>query len=340
MGRRSTGTVRPAGQRIQIGYTEEGERQWFTVDLKPTKTNLDAVKKNIREYIAKHQGAAAGSFSEVAQRYLDQADIQLSTRNSYRDSLNIYWLPDLGTSDLSEISFRRMDSLDKSINWTSAKTRRNAICALRAVFKYGYQLGGMTWKTSPAHTMVLGKRNQEGDPDPYTREERNRIIEAGGTFEALAFGTGARTGELIALTWESFDGHRFRINTSRVRAVDKGTKTGNSRSVILPEWLRDTIRSHPDRFRGAEIIRNQYGRAYTKANHLIDTHRELVESLGIRYRKPYAWRSTYASLALMDGSSPEFVAAQLGHSVDVMRKHYARWISGEYDDQEMAKMKW
>lgn len=340
MGRRSTGTVRPAGQRIQIGYTEEGQRQWFTVDLKPTKTNLDSVRRNLAEYIAKHQGAAAGSFAEIAQRYLDYASIALSTRNSYRDSLNIYWLPHIGSTELSQISFKRLDKIDKSTKWSSPKTRRNAICAIRAVFKYGYQLGGMTWKTSPAHTMVLGKRDNEGDPDPYTREERNRIVEAGGIFESLAFGTGARTGELIALTWSAIDGDRLRINTSRVRAVDKGTKTGHSRSVAIPDWLRDRLRRDPARFKGGEIIRNQYGRPYTKANHLIDSHRELVNSLGIRYRKPYAWRSTYASLALMDGASPEFVATQLGHSVEVMRKHYARWISGEYDQQEMAKMKW
>jgi len=77
-----------------------------------------------------------------------------------------------------------------------------------------------------------------------------------------------------------------------------------------------------------------------RGNKLMEKHRKLVESLGIRYRTPYNWRHTYASLALMDGASPEFVAQQLGHSVDVMRKHYAKWISGDYDDQEMSKLRW
>lgn len=77
-----------------------------------------------------------------------------------------------------------------------------------------------------------------------------------------------------------------------------------------------------------------------RGNKLLDKHRRLVESLGIRYRTPYAWRHTYASLALMDGASPAFIAQQLGHSEAVLRKHYARWIEGEYDQREMEKMQW
>lgn len=338
MGRRKTGTVIAKGNRIQIGYTHLGERKWFTVDLKPTKTNLEAVRRNIDDYVKRHSGERR-TFGETAQTYLDHAQLERSTRNSYRDSLNIYWMPQLDKLELAEIPFSALDSVDRGIQWPSEKTRRNAICALRGVFKYGYMLARLNWKESPAHALQFGKEIHH-EPDPYTRDERNRIVESGTLFEFLAFGTGARTGELIALSWSCLGDGALRITGSRVRSIDKGTKTDRPRTVRLPAWLWDRLRSDPARFEGGPILRNQYGRPYMRGNKLLDKHRRLVESLGIRYRTPYAWRHTYASLALMDGASPAFIAQQLGHSEAVLRKHYARWIEGEYDQREMEKMQW
>lgn len=338
MGRRSTGTVRAAGNRIQVGYTSGRSREWFTVDLKPTKANLEAVKRNIHDYIQRHEGTQ-DTFSQVAQTYLDSATLEASTRKSYRDSLNIYYMPYLSDRDLLSLRFSELDDIDKDIQWPSAKTRRNALCALRGVFKYGYLLAQVPWRNSPAHQLQLGKP-EKTEPDPYTRDERNQIIEEGGIFEALAFGTGARTGELIALSFEDVSDSVARIHRSRVRSIEKGTKTDKPRNVRLPDWLWDRLRNDPNRFKGGAILRNQYDRPYMRGNKLLTKHKALVESLGIRYRTPYAWRSTYASLALMDGASPEFVAQQLGHSVEVMRQHYGKWIEGEYDQVEVEKMKW
>lgn len=337
MGRRKAGTVRASGNRIQVGYTHQGERKWFTVDLKPTKANLDAVRSNIDEYV-KRQTGERQSFYQAAQHYLDRAVLEESTRRSYRDSLNIYWMG-MADSSITELSYADLSRVDEATDWPSAKTRRNAICALRGVFKHGYQMAQMNWRESPAHALQLGKM-EHAEPDPYTRDERSAIIGGGGLFEALAFGTGARTGELIALKWECLDGNYLQIARSRVRSIDKGTKTDRPRSVVLPQRLAERLRSDPARFGGSEILRNQYGRPYMRGNKLLDKHRRLVESLGIRYRTPYAWRHTYASLALMDGASPAFIAQQLGHSEAVLRKHYARWIEGEYDQREMEKMQW
>lgn len=339
MGRRKTGTVRASGNRIQVGYTHLGERRWFSVDLKPTKANLEAVRRNIDEYVKRATGESV-SFADAAQRYLDRAKLERSTRSSYRDSLNIYWMPALSETVLNSVGYADLVRIDESTAWPSEKTRRNALCALRGVFKHGYMMAGINWRESPAHALQLGKI-EHGEPDPYTRYERNRILESGGIFEQIAFGTGARTGEIIALDWSDLQkGVVLRIERSRVRSTIKSTKTDRPRSVTLPQWLARYLREQPERFRGGPILVNQYGRPYARGNKLLEKHRKLVESLGIRYRTPYAWRSTYASLALMDGASPEFVAQQLGHSVQVMRKHYAKWIEGEYDEREMEKMRW
>lgn len=345
MGRKATGTVRAAYGRIQIGYTPAPKkpRVWFTVpNLKPTQANVELVRRNVEQYIREHRTGVGTRFVDAAQAYLDAADIKLSTRNSYRDSLNIYWLPALETEDVLAVTYYQLNQIDRAISWPSDKTRRNALCALRGVFRFAYSLHDRPWRSSPAHSLEMGRRQTEArEPNPYTRDERRRIIEAGSMYEWLAFGTGMRTGEIIALTWSAYENGRFRVSESRVRRELGGTKTHRARMVAVPEWLQARLETHDTRDLGQTILLNQYRRPYLSGYHLNKQHRALLARLGIAHREgPYPWRHTYASLSLMDGASPEFVAQQLGHSVPTLRKHYGRWIPGEYDNREMEKMSW
>jgi integrase len=63
-----------------------------------------------------------------------------------------------------------------------------------------------------------------------------------------------------------------------------------------------------------------------------------LKLLGIRYRRPYNTRATYATFSLMAGANPAYMAAQLGHGVDVFFKDYAKWINTKQDDSEMGKI--
>jgi len=42
---------------------------------------------------------------------------------------------------------------------------------------------------------------------------------------------------------------------------------------------------------------------------------------------PYNCRHTYATICLMSGLNPAFIAQQLGHSVQMLLSTYARWIN-------------
>lgn len=52
----------------------------------------------------------------------------------------------------------------------------------------------------------------------------------------------------------------------------------------------------------------------------------LLGRLGIRYRRPYTMRHTYATRMLMEGVKPAFCARQLGHSIEVFLRNYATWM--------------
>lgn len=52
-----------------------------------------------------------------------------------------------------------------------------------------------------------------------------------------------------------------------------------------------------------------------------------LKSAGIRYRRPYQTRHTYASMMLTAGESPMWVAQQMGHKDWTMiARVYGRWI--------------
>jgi integrase len=49
-------------------------------------------------------------------------------------------------------------------------------------------------------------------------------------------------------------------------------------------------------------------------------------------------RHTYATLGLMSGANPAFLAKQLGHSLQMFFNVYADWIDGANNDLEMEKI--
>jgi integrase len=66
--------------------------------------------------------------------------------------------------------------------------------------------------------------------------------------------------------------------------------------------------------------------------------RPTLKALGIRYRPPYNARHTYATMCLMAGMKPAFIAKQLGHSIQILLARYARWLDGASDWAEMEKL--
>jgi len=77
---------------------------------------------------------------------------------------------------------------------------------------------------------------------------------------------------------------------------------------------------------------------YVKITDIRSFWQATLKKTGIRYRRPYNMRHTYATMGLMSGVKPGFMAGQLGHSLRMFFTVYAKWISGSDDDREMAKL--
>ncbi len=171
------------------------------------------------------------------------------------------------------------------------------------------------------------------------------------TYLKVAMFTGARPGELVALRWSDFDFDKEKVRIGRTVTsapsgieVRDGTKAGGARvvdvapSVVaqLGRWREQSsheataleLTSAP----GEDWVFWSYreGRAvrFTPQMMSVAWHGQR-DRLGLPRRKPYVLRHYYASAQLAAGVDPVKVAAQLGHSAQMLLKTYAHVISSE-----------
>lgn len=151
--------------------------------------------------------------------------------------------------------------------------------------------------------------------------------------------TGARISEILGLRWSRVDFEagsvvidtqlqRQRGSTTQ-RKLD-ATKTGNIRTVILPDFmvrmLKDIKRSQAEaQLRAGENWQNEWGLVFTRADGSPMPHttvaydfKRIATALGKPELSYHALRHTYATDEIASGTDPKTVADTLGHSTVAM----------------------
>jgi len=222
---------------------------------------------------------------------------------------------------------------------------------------------------------ALGRlKRDKKKPDPVERDEFQRLISAMKTrqmrnFWSLAVYTGLRHGELCALAWEDIDLKKWTLNVSRNLTKDGDftpPKTDSGfRNVYLIEAARDVIRDQMELTRMRKSITvpvagREYGKSeqeeltfifnpkvnainnasndYYAVSSLAQTWRAAMVKAGLRLRKAYQSRHTYACWSLSAGANPNFIASQMGHAdAQMVYQVYGAWMA-ENDDAQLSLM--
>lgn len=183
---------------------------------------------------------------------------------------------------------------------------------------------------------LIGFLQEEGEVDPFNEKEVLSILSnldaAMVNHMTFAFWSGLRTGETIALRLNDIDfkNGQILVRRSVSRGILKSTKTNKQRWVTLLPPAMEAIVAQikllgaPDGW----VFPNPFTRQrWANDSKITRRWKKALEKAGVRYRRPYQTRHTYASMMLSAGENVMYVAVQMGHADwSMLNKVYGRWI--------------
>ncbi len=298
-------------------------------------------------------GAGEPTFGQICDLWIDgKGRLATTTLNQYRNALDV-WKKLLGAdSTFKQLTHGTVAAKIGATPWKSAKLLNNYLIPLRGVFA----LAGRELKLddNPMEG-IENSKHQAPPPDPLTSDERDRVLadmqrhydERVHAYFQFAFATGLRPEETIALRWSDVDWNHRTVLVQRAITAgeEKPLKTYQTRNVdLLPgamsalkvmkahTFMKDPeaiIFMNPNTGRPWHDERSQRDHYWTPA----------LRRLGIRHRRAYQTRHTYATIALMGGVNPAYISRQMGHrSAKMLFEIYAKWIDGADRGRERAKM--
>lgn len=364
MGRGGRGVRAVSDSSIEITFMYRGVRCRERITLKPTATNLKkaeqhkaaiehAISIGTFDYSVTFPGSArAAKFAPEASRETvngfltrwlaaKEKHVASSTFDGYRKLVTLRLIPALGDSMLVDLKRKTvrdwLDTLE-----VSNKTLSNIQSCLRSALNDAAEeelielnpLAGWTYSRKAAPP-------KEDDVDPFSPEEQQAVLGAltgqARNMMQLALWTGLRTSELVALDWGDIDWLREEITVSRAMTqAGKGkaetTKTAAGRRSVkllrpaleaLKTQKAHTFLADAEVFQNPRTLERWTGDGPIRKTMWVPA----MKKAGVRYRRPYQTRHTYASMMLSAGEHPMWVAKQMGHSDWTMiARVYGKWI--------------
>ncbi|MEJ8618533.1 site-specific integrase [Helicobacter pylori] len=196
---------------------------------------------------------------------------------------------------------------------------------------------------SPYFAITLKNAKEAKAIEPFSLEEVKTILENAPSlrlkaFLMVAFFTGLRTGEQLALMWEDIDfNNKTIIINKSLNELGQITTPKNKPSVRevdllepVEKILKELQESEPANKKFVFISMPKRSTMFQRA------FRALLRALNLKDRKLYTTRHTFASLMLSQGEEAMWVSTTLGHKdLNTTYKTYSHYIPKQ--DKERAK---
>ncbi|ERL56354.1 site-specific integrase [Psychrobacter aquaticus] len=287
-----------------------------------------------------HKDSSSGfdSFSKVwlEEKKPEWRDSQIS---NVEDIFRIYLIPHFGNVPLNTISKAKImtfrGKLVKEGNNgrpLSASRINHIMTPLRMVLTEASERFDFDspWKN------VKPLSEPKSNVSPFTLEEVMLIINNVRAdykpYYIVRFFTGMRTGEIDGLPWKNIDFERRQIIVDQavVNGVIGETKTSGSNRVIqMNQLVYDALIEQQilTKHQGEFVFCTKAGTPFNHRNVTKRVWYPLLRYLELDKRNPYQSRHTAATLWLAAGESPEWIAAQMGHSnTKMLFTVYSRYV--------------
>ncbi len=196
---------------------------------------------------------------------------------------------------------------------------------------------------NPYFAITLKNAQEAQAIEPFSLEEVKTLLKNSPSlrlkaFLAVAFFTGLRTGEQLALTWEDIDFNNKTITINKsLNELGQITTPKNKPSVRevdllepVEKILKELKESEPANKKFVFISMPKRSTMFQRA------FRSLLRALNLKERKLYTTRHTFASLMLSQGEEAMWVSKTLGHKdLNTTYKTYSHYIPKQ--EKERAK---
>lgn len=285
-------------------------------------------------------------FPEWIECGLIAAHYKENTVNQYESIIRNHIIPAVGDIQLKALKPKRLqDFINKLAETRSRSMVNTTISILKKSLEYAVVYGQYI-STSPARFLHLPKRTSGiKQVDTFSRDEVNAIFEKFKGSElysviVMAYYTGMRVGEILALKWDDIDMdgltihvHATSIGTSTATIQDLPKTKSSVRTIAFTEKLKDFLEC----LHKAQGVNKKEYAEYYKDNHLVCSHMDgsPITANNVRYFNQWVksnlghgsihiMRHTYATELLEHGADLELVSKQLGHSnISITAKYYS-----------------
>lgn len=289
-------------------------------------------------------------FFDLIDRWWSLLELKQSTRKNYWNQKENFWKKHLENKPIKAFVHSDIKAALKMGTWKSNKSRNNQLSIIKSVFELAVM--DKQIKENPCNGLEHASFQAPG-PDPFSLAEVWKILDSIAkhyseqilNYAQFQFFSGLRTSEAIALEWSNVDLNLGEVKVDVVNVYDEeqdSTKTSTVRIVKLPREAVAALIAQKKftHTSGSKVFNDPYYNEpwiyhrITRAAFWTTT----LKRLGIRHRRTYNTRHTFATIGLMAGANPAYMARQLGHSLEMFFKVYAKWIDGQNDERELAKI--
>lgn len=326
---------------LYVDGTVDGKRYRLSTGKEATPINIQWISKKHREVllqlIDKDKPKIVEMFNEFALQSLEvnKHSIKPTTHRIYTSMLDKHIMPYFKHYRLDEIkpsSIKTFQSkLLNSMDARSVKNVRNLLSKILEDAKMDEIID-----RNPVKLVKPPKFIKTDEITPFTLEEVMTILENANefmrTFLNVAFFTGMRTGEVMALRWEDIDFNKGKIivRNSITDGVESNTKTGKTRIIDMLDPVQNTLKHHyvKSGLRHKYIFTSRKGTPYTKSSAIVETYwKPLLKRCAMAYRVLYSTRHTFATIMLKNGEDLLWVSKTLGHAnISTTMKYYIKYV--------------
>ncbi|GAA6788302.1 hypothetical protein BTM495_10250 [Helicobacter pylori] len=242
----------------------------------------------------------------------------------------------LNIKESSKVSKITKESVTNFHNNAFKKYKKNTLISLNALLKsfLGFCESEGLLSQNPYYAITL-KNALEGEKiDPFSLEEVKSLIENAPSlrlkaFLTMAFFTGLRTGEQLALLWSDVDFTNKKINIDKALNLSGLITSPKNKPSIREIDLLEPVEKVLKELKANEPANKKmiFLSIPKRTQEFQKAFKALLKNLSLKDRKLYTTRHTFASLMLSQGEETMWISKTLGHKdLNTTYKTYSHYI--------------